>query len=306
MLDLLAIFIRIVKAGSFSEAAKITNISSPNLTRKIQKLEAQLGFTVLKRDTRTVELSSSGRVLFDKFCNIETDLEKAITSIEKSNNEIGGRINVLLPPFFALKIITPYLVDFLIKYPKISLNITYQNRETNLIKDDFDLAIINHRPQKNTQKMKLLCRSKIIFYCYPEYITEFGLPTTQEELEKSLIMGVMLDHNITEKTVYLINKITGQKKPFNHNDYRIIQHSGAHDQELAQSGRIIGAGMDILLQKDIDAGAIIQILADYYIAGFEYYLLINPEGKNARTEAFIEFINECLKRLNLDRTLSCD
>ena len=306
MLDLLAIFIKVVKAGNFSEATKTTSTSSPNLTRKIQKLEALLGFSVLKRDTRTIELSSAGRVLFDKFCNIETDLEKTITGIEKGKNEISGLINVLLPPFFALKIITPYLVDFLIKYPKISLNITYQNRETNLIKDDFDLAIINHRPQKNTQKMKLLCRSKIIFYCYPEYITKFGLPHTQEQLEKSLIMGVMLDQGIADKTVYLINKITGQKRLFNHNHYRIIQHSGAHDQELAQSGAIIGAGMDILLQKDIDAGVITQILPDYYIAGFEYYLLINPEGKNARTEAFIEFINECLQRLNLESSVGND
>jgi hypothetical protein len=66
---------------------------------------------------------------------------------------------------------------------------------------------------------------------------------------------------------------------------------------------MIGAGMDIMMRNDIEAGIVVQVLPDSYIPGFDYYLLINPEGKNARTEIFIDFINKCMLRLNLDENL---
>ena len=305
MYDELVLFIKVVKLGSFADASKFTGVSASNLTRRIQKLEEELGFTLLKRDTRTLVLSNSGKMLYDKFANIETDLKTTIAYIEKERDEISGLLSVLIPPFFALKVITPYLVNYLIKYPKITLNITNESRPTNLIKENFDLAILNHRPLKSSQKIKLLYKSRIIFYCYPSYITKFGLPSSQQEVEKNLIMGIMLDHGIKDKTTYIINKQTGLKKIFNHK-YRIIQHSGSHDDELARSGLVIAAGEDILLKNDIDSGEIINVLPDFYLTGFDYYLLINPEGKNARTETFIDFINECMHRLHLNKGLELE
>lgn len=303
MYDELVLFIKIVKLGSFSKASKSTGISASNLTRKIQHFEKDLNFVLLKRDTRSVELTRTGQQLYDKFCDLETEYDQAVAEIEHSNNDLSGSINVLLPPFFALKVITPHLVDFLIKFPKIKLNITYSNIQTNLVKDDFDLAIINHRPLKGSQKIRLLCRGKIIFCCYPEYIRQFGTPSTQAEIEEKLIMGVVLDHEISDKIAYIINAKTAQKTIFSQK-YRIIQNSGAHDIELAQSGKIIAAGMDIMLTHDLESGAIIRLLPDCYLPGFDYFLLINPEGKNARIEVFINFINECLASLNLNDNLS--
>jgi hypothetical protein len=180
--------------------------------------------------------------------------------------------------------------------------LTYENREINLIKDNFDLAIINHRPLKSSQKMRLLCRTKIIFYCYPEYIKKFGLPVKQEQIKDHPIIGIPLDNEVVDKKIYLINKKTGQREIFN-SKYRIIQNSSIHDQELTQTGVMIGAGMDIMMKNDIEAGLVVQVLPDSYIPGFDYYLLINPEGKNARTEIFIDFINKCMLRLNLDENL---
>jgi DNA-binding transcriptional LysR family regulator len=205
MYDELIYFIKIVKLGSFADASRYTGISSSNLTRKIQKLEKELNLVLLKRDTRHLQLSSLGRQLYDKFYNLETEFNQTIINMESSRNEISGCINVLLPPCFALKIITPHLAGFLTQHPKISLNLTYENREINLIKDNFDLAIINHRPLKSSQKMRLLCRTKIIFYCYPEYIKKFGLPVKQEQIKDHPIIGIPLDNEVVDKKTYLIS-----------------------------------------------------------------------------------------------------
>ena len=296
MYDELVLFIKIVKAGSFSEASRQTGISPSNITRKIQKFENDLNFTVLKRDTRNVELTKAGKELYEKFCDLESEYDRAVNKIEHDNKDLSGPIHVLLPPYFALRIITPYLLTFLRKFPKITLNISYQNAQPNLVKDNFDLAIVNHRPKKGSQKMKLLCQGNIIFYCSPEYIKQFGLPSTPQEVEERLIIALMLDHEIEEKSALLINKNTGEKCKFQPT-YRIKQNSGYHDEELAFFGPTIGVGMDIMLENEIKMGTVIHLLPDYYLTGFDYYLLINPEGKNARMQVFIDFIQECVGSL---------
>ena len=303
MYDSLVLFIKIVKSGSFTKAAKETGITKQILTKKIQGLEKSLNISLLEPDIKEIKLTFAGQELYDKFCNFETDVDKLVNEINKSRNQIRGKLNVLLPPFFALKLISPYLVDFLIRNPKISLNITYQNKSVNFIKDNFDLAIINHLPDKPAENIRLLCRSKVIFYCYPDYIKNFSLPITQEQVEDSLIMGVISDHLIPKKITYLISKSSGNETVFNHK-YRIVQNSGAHDQSLAETGLTIGAGMDIMMKNDIKLGIVQQLLPDYYLPGFEYYLLINPESHNARINIFVEFIDKCLQRLNLDKNLS--
>jgi DNA-binding transcriptional LysR family regulator len=303
MYDELVLFVKVAKLGSFAEASQCTGINPSNLTRKIQKLERDLKLVLLKRDTRNLQLSNAGKQVYDKFCTLETDFDSVITNIEKDRKGINGTINLLLPPSFALKVITPYLADFLSKYPNVNLNITYEDRDTNLIKDNYDLAIVNHRPLKSTQKIKLLCRGKIIFYCYADYLEKAKLPVTQSQLEKAVILGIMLDHGIFEKNSYLINKITGEKTIFNP-QYRVIQHNCTLDQHLVMSGPFVGAGIDILLADDIKSGKLIHVLPDYYMPGFEYYLLTNPEGKNARTEAFINFINNCMSSLGLNENMS--
>jgi DNA-binding transcriptional LysR family regulator len=301
MYDELVLFIKIVKAGSFSEASKQTGISPPNITRKIQKFEKDLNFTVLKRDTHYVELTKAGKELYDKFCDLESEYDKTVSKIEHENKDLSGPIHVLLPPYFALNVITPYLIEFLHEFPKITLNISYKNIQPNLVKDNFDLAIINHRPNKSSQKIKLLCQGNIIFYCTQEYIDQFGLPSTPQELEEQLIIALVMDHEIQEKNTYLINKKTKQKTIFSP-AYRIRQNSGYHDKQLAFSGPTIGIGMGIMLKHDIEIGKIIHLLPDYYLAGFDYYLLINPEAKNTRMQVFIDFINECIERLELEKS----
>ena len=131
----LVLFIKIVNVGSFAHASKLTCIGASTITRKIQQLEDKLGYILLKRDTRSIELSNAGKELYDKLSHLEVDVATVLANLEKGRDTLSGQLSILLPPCFALKIITPYLVDYLIKYPKIILNITNESRATNLIKD---------------------------------------------------------------------------------------------------------------------------------------------------------------------------
>lgn len=302
MYDELVLFIKIVKYGNIAVVSRLTGISPSNIIKKIHKYEKDLNIILLKRKTNNLELTDEGHELYDKFCHLETEYDKAVTKIEHKTQIPSGEINVLFPPFFALKIITAYICNFLLQYPKITLNISYQNSKTNLIKDNFDLAIINHLPLKHKKNIKLLCRGKILFYCYPDYIEKYGLPQNKEQLEDTVILGLDLDHKLADKITYLINRNTGKRQVFRHK-YRLFQNSGSHDQEFIHSGKTIGVGMDLMLKNDIQNKLIIHVLPEFYLTGFNYYLLINQKVQNTRIQVFIEFINDCINRLDLNEKL---
>jgi len=58
-------FLRITESGSFNEAALRMDISQSALSTAIINLEAELGFSVLKRDHRGVSLTPRGKALYD-------------------------------------------------------------------------------------------------------------------------------------------------------------------------------------------------------------------------------------------------
>ncbi len=287
------LFVKIVEVGSFTRSAKLLSISQSTITRRIQRLESNIGFPLIKRNTRMLELSDFGKKFYNKVKTYPSEFDAAITEIKNNRSEISGVLYVTLPPSFARAIITPHLLKFIDSYPKLKLNLNYQNREVNLIQENFDLAIVSYMPKQQSQKIRFLFKSNIIFYCYPEYIKQFGMPKSLEELEKRFIIGIPDHQGMARKSADIINKHTNNKYTMALQN-RIVQNTQTHIDVLARSGKTIAVGLDVILKNPIAKGEVIHLFPDDYIEGFDYYLMVNPSGMNARSELFIQFIEDCI------------
>src|ERR1700747_43514 len=69
MIDLneLAMFVHVVRAGSFSEAARRLGMPANTLSRRIDQLEGELGTRLLHRTTRKLSLSAEGQAMFERY-----------------------------------------------------------------------------------------------------------------------------------------------------------------------------------------------------------------------------------------------
>jgi DNA-binding transcriptional LysR family regulator len=79
MLDDIALFVKLVDVGSFSQVAKLTNSTQATISRRIQNLEADLGVVVLKRNQRGLVMTDEGR-------NVERKIASSDTIIVRSPN----------------------------------------------------------------------------------------------------------------------------------------------------------------------------------------------------------------------------
>ena len=71
-------FRAVVELGSFRKAAESVNISQPALSRRIEKLEEALGVRLFERTTRSVTLTTVGRVFASSAEQLLDDLDVAL------------------------------------------------------------------------------------------------------------------------------------------------------------------------------------------------------------------------------------
>jgi len=165
-LDDLFLFVTLVEAGSFTDAAKKISIPKSTLSRRFGLLEQKIGSELLIRTTRNQTLTESGRLLY---CASKEHVE----ALSKIKEEVGslihqpqGQLNILLPLEFFNRIISVLIADFVLLYPKIHINCQHYSGEVPEFDPHYDLCFVLHEqllPASNWVAKTLLSFSQSIF-----------------------------------------------------------------------------------------------------------------------------------------------
>ena len=97
MFNDISIFMAIVDAGSFMQAAKNLQISQATVSRRLQSLEKELRITLIIRSTRNFEISTAGQRLYQSVKDQQLSLHKVIDNLRDEQQQIVGRIRISLP-----------------------------------------------------------------------------------------------------------------------------------------------------------------------------------------------------------------
>lgn len=297
MYDNMIVFMAIVESGTFLQAAKKLKTSQATISRKLQSLEEELQITLINRNTRELEITSSGQRLYDELVKQRDSIQNTIDDLRVKNNVIQGRIRVALPIGISYYVISPYLIGFLKDNPDITIEVYYHNHEIDLLKQNFDLAIINHEPKQQTILIKKLLSIKLHLYCTPEYIKKYGEPKDiQDVYDNHTIVGEM------NHTAYVNPEITIKHKKksetFSTNRTRLFTNTVLHHGVIASSGEAIVGGWDDFFATKLKNGSMVKILEEYDFGKRTFYLVRPDIYENAIIRKFSKFIIECFVRYN--------
>jgi DNA-binding transcriptional LysR family regulator len=116
-------FVAVVDHGSFSAAARVTELSQPAVTMQIQGLESDLGATLLERRYRKVELTEAGRALLPFARRVLAELEKARAEIDRLSDTIGGHLELAVSTTPGQYILPRVLGSFLAEFPEVTVSL---------------------------------------------------------------------------------------------------------------------------------------------------------------------------------------
>ena len=133
-------FSAVVETGSFTKAARLFSVPASSLSRRVSDLEKSLGATLLKRSTRTVQLTEIGQSYFQQVRDILLQLEQSDESVRSYQAKPMGQLLISSAVGFGERILLPLLEEFSQLYPDIILDVSLSDEVLALGRDDVDIA----------------------------------------------------------------------------------------------------------------------------------------------------------------------
>jgi DNA-binding transcriptional LysR family regulator len=177
-------FVAVVKAGSFSAAARDLGIPLATLSRRVADLEAELGVRLLHRTTRKLSLTDQGQTYHAASARILDDVRDAAESVIGEYRDPKGDLTVTAPVGFGRLHLQPVALEFLAAYPEINLRLTLVDRVVSLIEEHVDAAVRIAELADSSLIARLLGHVRIVLCASPDYLARHGVPKHPRELEK--------------------------------------------------------------------------------------------------------------------------
>ena len=104
------ILVRVVDAGSFSEAARQLGVAPSSVSRQINDLEEALGVRLFHRTTRKLSLTEAGQIYYERSASILVDVDEAKLAVAERGSP-SGILRVTLPSAIGRELVVSVLND---------------------------------------------------------------------------------------------------------------------------------------------------------------------------------------------------
>ena len=285
------IFYEVAKAGNISKAAKELYISQPAISKSISKLEDSLEVALFTRNSRGVQLTEEGKLLYNHAKAAFEELNQGELELKRVKDFNIGHLKIGVSNTLCKYILLPYLKGFIEKYPHIKITIESQSTSHTIImleQQRIDLGLIAEPTNRRPLSFKPVMDIQDIFVATKSYLDNLYLREGPDaDLFETGNILLLDKNNITRKYIdeYLNERqiVPNQLLEVTTMDLLI---------EFAKIGLGIGCVIKEFVQEELDRGDLIQIPMESDIrkrtVGFAY----NPNGVSTAMENFFEAMRD--------------
>lgn len=179
----LAFFAAVVRHRGFAAAARALAVPKSTLSRRIARLEDQLGVRLLERSTRRFRVTEVGQEYLRHCEALVAEAEAADDVAARGQSEPQGLVRIGCPIGFAQQLALA-LPDFMRRHPKVRIQVMSSNRPVDLIGERVDIAIrVRRRLDTDpTLTMRVIGHARSLLVASPDFIVRHGAPETPADL----------------------------------------------------------------------------------------------------------------------------
>ncbi|MCS4245147.1 DNA-binding transcriptional LysR family regulator [Rhizobium sp. BIGb0125] len=174
-------FVAVADAGGVSAAARRLGLSKSIVSRRLFRIEAELGVQLLARTTRGAALTEAGVTFRDHAARASAEIDTARETIHPTG-QLHGRLRVAMPLTFGPTHFAPVLAEMARLHPQLHIHTSYSDRFVDLIAEGFDCAIRGAYLQNSNLIAKRVGPIHGKLVASPAYIKEHGSPDNIEQL----------------------------------------------------------------------------------------------------------------------------
>lgn len=285
------IFVKVVQAGSFSQAAKQLDMPNSTVSAKISSLEKRLGVTLLHRTTRKLHVTQAGQIFFARCLSGIDELKNAEEEVSLSQREPQGTLRITAPALLGSSLLPEIIAKFMTKYPKIKLEFILADRVVDLIAEGIDVAIRAGDLDDSSLIAKKIGLSYFAPFATTSYLKNHGLPIHPKDLRSHHCLQFS---PLGKEKWNLVNK--GKSKVSVALSGKIIIDDLNTIKELALAGEGIALLPTFICGPEIKKQKLVRVLPEWR-SDVRPLSFVYPPHKFAvpKLQAFIEMASPHLK-----------
>ncbi|MGY3857093.1 MULTISPECIES: LysR family transcriptional regulator [Aeromonas] len=189
----LAVFAAVARHRSFSKAALELGVSASAISHSLKGLEHRLGTRLLNRSTRAVVPTDAGERLLGQLLPTLGRLEEALCELTRHSDEPIGHLKICGPKAAIQELLAPVLIDYLVRYPRMRVEVVEMELMPRLIEDGYDAALFyGDLLPKEMVAVPLGAQHRYLVVGSPAYLAARGIPRHPSELSQHDCIGYRL------------------------------------------------------------------------------------------------------------------
>ncbi len=282
-LKVMKTFKLIAEEGSIARASAKLGITKAAASKQLIDLESAIQTQLFTRTTRKLKLTELGQLYYESSRKILLEVEEAESLIKQSHQNPVGTLKITSHRHFGEKYILSHLKEFITLYPNLKIDLELADRFPDLEKENIDILCgpgiegpDNLIRKKIASIFHILCAS-------PDYINEFGLPKTPDDLKKH--------RYITHSFRNPDNLLVFNNKKEIYVDYQIRLNDAKAMLQCALQGLGIVKIYNYFVDDHIKEGRLVEILQEYREPQKSIYIFYQQHKfPQQKVRVFLDFI----------------
>ncbi len=278
-LHTLTLLVEIIDSGNLSQAARKLKMTRANVSYHLAQLEKSAGVQLIKRTTRRVEPTEVGLRLYEHGRNIHNEILAARETITSLGQDLQGRVGISVPSGYGQIVMSQWLIEFKRLYPRIVLDVLFENRVDNL-RDEVDIAIRVMQEPPLSVIARSLGDVRYVACASAAYAQQYSLPQTLMELRASpLITAGVMGRQL---------RLSAYQEGMERQEVMLEPTLSSEHFPFLRQGILAGLGVglvpDYVVQDKIASGEVLTTLTEYRLSifGTHMYLLYLPNRHQTR------------------------
>jgi DNA-binding transcriptional LysR family regulator len=283
-LEAMRIFVAVAEAEGFAPAARSLSLSPPVVTRAIAGLEERIGARLFRRTTRVVKLTEAGARYLGDVRRILAELEVAEAEAQGLHDEPRGELRVTASMTFGRSFVAPIVVEYLKRYPGVSVRTYFVDGVVDLVEEGIDVAVrIAELPDSALTAARVGSVRRVLC-ASPAYLTARGTPQAPSDL--AVHDGIVL---ATSGSVQPWTFRVGSKSVSTLPRVRFVANTADVAIAAAVSGEGITRVLSYMVEPEVKAGRLRILLPKFGPPSVPIHV-VHAEGRKppAKVRAFVD------------------
>lgn len=269
-LSTISIFVTVVEAGSFSNAAEQLHLTRSAVSKSIARLEQRLGVTLFKRTTRTLSLTAEGTLFYEHSQRAIAEIHAAESLLDQGKISATGLLRISAPVLFGQLYVAPIMIELAQQHADLQVELSFNDRTVDLVEDGFDLAIrIGALPDSHHLIARKLGDHRMLLCATPKYLKQSGTVKDLDDLQQHTAIAYPYPgsppkwhlqdeqkqlYTIRPQAKLLLNDMLAIKNT-------VLSHHG------------IAWLPDWLIHKELQDGSLVQVLPEFSSVDFPIHVV---------------------------------